>query len=318
MPRFLTTIDTDKPTLYSLSSMHTTQLQNAREILDGLSVGDAIGEALSYRFYEARQCIEDLEDSGASLCYTDDTEMACAIYDSLSQLKSIDEDHLAWLFAKRYKKDPDRGYGKMARKILQDISVGVPWRESSSRAFGGGSFGNGAAMRVAPLGGYFFDDMDKLTIIARRSARVTHFHEEGIAGAIAVAVASAAASQCRGMPVDKVREFVSELVVDHTPQGRTASNINHALNMGFSVDPIKVARDVGNGSEISSQDTVPFCIWNACRSLENYREALLSTIEVGGDCDTNCAIVGGIVSAHTGIQGIPPKWLELREPISTA
>ena len=76
-----------------------------------------------------------------------------------------------------------------------------------------------------------------------------------------------------------------------------------------------MARDVGNGSEISAQDTVPFCIWNAARMIDDYEEAILSTIEVGGDCDTNCAIVDGIVAAYLGQSAIPEKWKELHEPL---
>ena len=99
------------------------------------------------------------------------------------------------------------------------------------------------------------------------------------------------------------------------PEGRTRSNFLHAISRGFDTAPQSVARDVGNGSEISAQDTVPFCIWNAIRMIDNYEEAILSTIEAGGDCDTNCAIVGGIVSAYLGQAGIPEKWKELREPL---
>lgn len=54
-----------------------------------------------------------------------------------------------------------------------------------------GSMGNGAAMRVAPIGAYFADDLDKVLSHARASAEVTHGHREGIAGAMATAVASA-------------------------------------------------------------------------------------------------------------------------------
>ena len=73
------------------------------------------------------------------------------------------------------------------------------------RLFGGeGSFGNGAAMRVAPLGAYFADELDAVVEQASFSAEVTHSHPEGIAGAIAVAVAAAlclaSARQCPAVP----------------------------------------------------------------------------------------------------------------------
>ncbi len=82
------------------------------------------------------------------------------------------------------------------------------------------------------------------------------------------------------------------------------------LVKGFlDVDALDVAREVGNDAEISAQDTVPFCIWSACQTLGDFRESILRTIEVGGDCDTNCAIVGGIVTGYAGLESIPSDWL---------
>lgn len=298
--------------------MHTAnailRLARARESLEGLSVGDAIGESLSYQSYRCRELCDFSAFRPGTLRFTDDTEMALAIFDTLKRLGSIDEEVLAWAYTSRYRKDPDRGYGKMARHILQQISNGSPWREVSKNAFGGGSFGNGAAMRVAPLGAYFSDDLAVVVAMATKSAHVTHFHPEGIAGAIAVAVASAVASQHRGMSSDVTAEAIWDAVLEFTPESKVRNRLT--LSRGFSgLAPIEVAREVGNGSEISAQDTVPFCIWSACRNLSCYQESLLSTIEVGGDCDTNCAIVGGIVSAFCGIDGIPKVWHSVREPL---
>ncbi|MGD1978101.1 MAG: ADP-ribosylglycohydrolase family protein [Akkermansiaceae bacterium] len=274
---------------------HAERLASARESLEGLSVGDAIGEALSYRFYEARENCDFSAFRDGTVRYTDDTEMAIAIVETLSSTRTIEEDLLAWAFGSRFRRDPDRGYGKMARRILTEISAGTPWEEVSKNAFGGGSFGNGAAMRVAPLGAYFADEIQSIPEIATRSARVTHYHPEGIAGAIAVAVATAAALGARSMTPSKAADSVWNATIDLTPESSVRRKMIHAKSMGF-ISNIEAARELGNGAEISAQDTVPFCIWNACRCLGEYHEAILSTIEVGGDCDTNSAIVGGIVS----------------------
>lgn len=290
------------------------RLTRARECLEGLSVGDAVGESLSYQSYRCRELTDFSAFRQGTLRYTDDTEMALAIYETLERLGGIDEDVLAWAYSTRYRNAPDRGYGKMARHILQQMCNGSPWRDVSKNAFGGGSFGNGAAMRVAPIGAYFSDDLVVVPAMATKSAHVTHFHPEGIAGAIAVAVAAAVASNHRGEPSDVAAKAIWEAVMDYTPESKV--RIRLALSHGFSgVAAMEVAREVGNGSEISAQDTVPFCIWSACNSLACYEEAILTTLEVGGDCDTNCAIVGGIVSAFSGLDGIPVDWLKAREPL---
>ena len=76
-----------------------------------------------------------------------------------------------------------------------------------------------------------------------------------------------------------------------------------------------MAGQVGNGSKVSAQDTVPFALWCAARHLDDYAGAMWSTLSVGGDIDTNCAIVGGIVSLAVGREGIPSDWLWFREAL---
>ena len=62
-------------------------------------------------------------------------------------------------------------------------------------------------------------------------------------------------------------------------------------------------------------DTVPFCLWAAAAYLDNYPQAIWATVRVGGDIDTNAAIVGGIVALSAGEAGIPAEWLRSREEL---
>jgi ADP-ribosylglycohydrolase len=76
-------------------------------------------------------------------------------------------------------------------ELLPQLRAGHPWHAAAAALFGGqGLFGNGAAMRVAPLGACFADDLGLVVECAARSAEVTHAHPEAIAGTVAVAVAS--------------------------------------------------------------------------------------------------------------------------------
>ncbi len=83
----------------------------------------------------------------------------------------------------------------------------------------------------------------------------------------------------------------------------------------FDMAVEKVVRQLGNGSRISCQDTVPFCLWVAARYLDDYQSAMVQTIRAGGDIDTNAAIVGGIVGLAVQADGIPPDWLADREEL---
>jgi ADP-ribosylglycohydrolase len=294
---------------------HEIRLGLARETLEGLSVGDALGEALSYRHHRARELRDFSQLRAGSIRYTDDTAMALGIVECLALCRTVDEEALACIFAKNYKVDPERGYGKMSRRTLGELVAGGSWRKVSYGAFGGGSFGNGSAMRVGPLGAYFSDDLSKVATLSATSARVTHAHREGIAGAVAVGVAAAVATAGRSLPAAQVAEEIWRAVLELTPEGRTAANLKEARQMGQDAPVVNVARAVGCGFEVSCQDTVPFAIWNACRCLGDFSEALLSTIEIGGDCDTNAAIVCGIVASYVTASGISEDWRRVREAL---
>jgi len=95
--------------------------------------------------------------------------MAISIVQNLKLHGYVDQDALAKRFARRFEREPDRGYGKMTRIQLREINAGAKWRDMAANAFGGqGSMGNGGAMRVAPLGAYFADDLERCAEEARQ------------------------------------------------------------------------------------------------------------------------------------------------------
>jgi ADP-ribosylglycohydrolase len=298
---------------------HAVRIARARVALDGLSIGDAFGE----RFFGPEQYITPLlrnrELPPAPWRWTDDTAMALGVYETLERLGGIEQDALAEAFARRYTRDDRRGYGSGAHMILMGIAAGQSWRDVSLRVFsGGGSMGNGGAMRVAPVGAYFAHTPPNYADVvehARRSAEVTHAHPEGQAGAIAVAAAAAWAWHYQLVRDDSDVPKLFECVLAHTPAGRTADGIAEASRIPLSADVHVAAKAVGNGSRVTAPDTVPLCIWLAARHLDDYVEAMWQTGSAGGDIDTNCAIVGGIVAMSVTEKGLPKQWLAMREDL---
>ena len=290
------------------------RLDRALLSLYGLAIGDGIGEMMFSRPDKAHRMIMEDDLPAGPWWHTDDTEMAISLVEVLRSLGSINQDALARQFAWRYQREPDRGYGSGARRQLRMILEGADWRITSREAFGGqGSLGNGSAMRVAPVGAWFADDLDRVAVEARASAMVTHTHSEGVAGAIAVAVAAAMAWRLRGNPsADSVLEFFNE-VHKRTPVGETCRGIGRAFQIRHFQSPEAAARTLGNGLGVTCPDTVPFAIWAAAKNLRSYRDAIAATASVGGDVDTNCAIVGGIVALCSGWPGIPAEWLRQME-----
>jgi ADP-ribosylglycohydrolase len=290
----------------------STRLGYAEDSLAGLSVGDALGE----QFFQYGRRYSDLLAGNLPppvWMWTDDTEMACSVFWMLRTAGEIDQDRLASAFAERC--HPDRGYGVGAFTVLRLIREGTPWRLASADAFGGaGSYGNGAAMRAAPLGAYFPDSPERAARQAVAAAEVTHAHPEGVAGAVAVAVAASLAAGARmagrtpaaGVFLDSVRAWV--------PRGRVRAALSRARRM-LRAAPEEAAGILGNGEHVTAQDTVPYTVWVAARFLADYPAAVRACVQVGGDIDTTSAIVGGIVAAHTGMVGIPADWLTAREPL---
>lgn len=240
--------------------------------------------------------------------------MALGIVEVLERHGQIEQDDLSRVFGRAYDNDPDRGYGPAQHELLRDFHRGHDWRSRSLELFNGaGSFGNGGAMRAAPVGAYFADDLSRVADEARKSAEVTHAHPDGIAGAIAVAVTAAWAWRWNkaGRTADRGELF--KTVLEATPRGATRERIELASTFSLDDWEFDVANTLGDGSDVTSCDTVPFCLWVAARHLDNFSEALWTAIRVHGDIDTNCAIIGGIVALSHGESGIPTQWRTSRE-----
>jgi ADP-ribosylglycohydrolase len=290
----------------------STRLGYAADSLAGLSVGDALGA----QYFMVGRKVEDLLADVVPdpvWEWTDDTEMACSVFWMLAEAGSIDQNRLAMAFADRC--EPNRGYGLGAFTILKDIRQGVPWQAAAAEVFGGqGSMGNGAAMRVSPVGAYFPDDLRRVVREAAASAQVTHAHAEGVAGAIAVAVAAGAAVAARLAGTRPKPGPFLDTVLESTPDSQVRRGIVRARKM-LHLPVEEVAYELGNGRLVTAQDTVPMTLWVAARRISDYPQAIKECVRAGGDIDTTCAITGGIVAAHTGVAGIPEHWLAAREPL---
>jgi ADP-ribosylglycohydrolase len=307
------------PSTFTVVPGDESPLGRARLALEGLSVGDAFGERFFGDPALALSRVARREIPRSPWFWTDDTAMALSIFEILRERGAIDEDLLARRFAERYARDPVRGYGGTAHTILSEIAQGAPWQAVAREAFGGqGSMGNGGAMRAAPVGAYFADDLDRVVIGARASAAPTHAHPDGQSGAIAVAVATALAWQGRreSWHSDRAESFL-RAIAELTPAGPTQDGLRKAAALPTSSSVGKAVAALGNGSRVISSDTVPFALWCAAHHLDDFQEALWTTVSGLGDRDTTCAIVGGIVAARTGYDGIPASFVSAREPLDS-
>lgn len=288
------------------------RIKYAKRALDGIALGDCFGQSFFVPDEIASERIKKREILNESWHFTDDTVMAIGIYHILKKYGKIDQDALASIFAKNYALDWHRGYGGTAHSILRSIGEGQNWRDAASEAFDGmGSMGNGGAMRVAPIGAYFADDLDKVLYYARASAEVTHAHMEGIVGAMAVAIASALILNKKlGRYFGEGETFLRD-VADQLPESDTKYKILSAVSIKKESSIDFVVSILGNGIKLTAQDTVPFCLWCVAYFYISVEEALWMAVSALGDRDTICAIVGGMVSLFA--DELPQQWLRYME-----
>jgi ADP-ribosylglycohydrolase len=287
-------------------------IERARISLEGLSVGDAFGEQLLHAGPASRAIAVEHRAApyGRVWKWTDDTAMAVSIVEELEAHGAIDAKRLAARFARRYDLDSGRGYGSGAHRVLEMLHAGLPHETAARLLFDGqGSCGNGGGMRSAPIGAYFADDLASMIEHAKSSAAPTHAHPDGVAGAIAIATASAVVFAGERDPYAIVAAAAA-----HTPPGATHEGLVRARDL-IGADRFVVARALGNGSRVLASDTVPFAVWCAATHLDDFAGALWVCVEVGGDIDTTCAMVGGIIVGAVGLAGIPAEWRATREPL---
>lgn len=288
-------------------------LEAAFTSLIGLSLGDAFGETFFGKESEILKRLQQQQVQLSKWEFTDDTVMGIAVYKQLAKNGAIIQDELAAEFARNYQLDINRGYGGTAHYILRTIAQGESWQAVSQGVFDGmGSMGNGAAMRAGPIGAYFGEDIDAVITQARLSAEVTHANEEGICGAIAVALMANFASWHKN---EITAADCFEYVLNYLPASDTKAKIAKAATLSSTCDVRTATAILGNGTKLTAQDTVPFALWCAAHQRADFEAAMWRAVNGLGDRDTICAIVGSIVSLSAPADTVPPQWLQQVEPV---
>ncbi|MGW2250507.1 ADP-ribosylglycohydrolase family protein [Kitasatospora sp. NPDC001660] len=284
--------------------------------LHGLALGDAFGDRwFSVPLDEAPAALAARLPRPAPWHWTDDTAMTLVLVRHLTTCGEVQQDALAQEFAAEYAREYGRKYGPSMHRVLRAIGRGEDWRTVTSGQFGGqGSYGNGAAMRVAPLGAWFADDLDEAARQAELQALTTHFHPEAVAGAVAVALAAALAALSRGQNPPSRGDLLAE-VAGRLPASDVRSGLRVAARLPEHTSVRHAANVLGSGAQLSAPDTVPFALWSAAGHLDSLPDTIWQTLEGWGDKDTTCAIAAGVVAARTGLAHVPATWLAAREDL---
>ena len=269
--------------------------------LIGSAVGDALGApAEGYSMEQVRSLYTE-ETGWAMVCdrYTDDTEMMIGVAESLIRNKGFNGADMARTFIQNY--DATRGYGPGSKEALERIRSGESWEEASKKVFAGeGSYGNGAAMRIAPVGLLYYDNTDALREVAYKSSHITHSHELGKEGAALQAFAIALA--VRGQKEDMLlglKEFVQNEVYEDKIRRIELLRDKDATKQ-------EIIAELGNGE--AAFNSVPTAVYSFLR-FDSFADSVIYAVSLGGDTDTIGAMTGAISGAYYGYDAIPNEWI---------
>jgi poly(ADP-ribose) glycohydrolase ARH3 len=303
----------------------------------GLFCGDALGMPYEDRPPDAIPERLEMEDARRGRgTYSDDTQMAIAVAESLLRCDAIDEADLAATIVEAF--DPGRGYGPTTTLVVER------WRAAGGPTPDGGdprALTNGAAMRVAPVGLRFAFDPERCAEEACRQARLTHAHPLATDGAVAVAAAVAAA--VRGE--DHLLAAIAPVETKELRRrlARAAEMVREGRRRAGGTEvPVREGRRRAGGTEVSGEgrrearegreawppaepgavaatlgatfnahESVPAALLAAC--APTFEEALTFAVRCGGDTDTVAAMAGAVAGARHGVEAIPRRWLEALE-----
>lgn len=271
----------------------------------GSALGDAIGE-LAFRYREKNHLLTVVERT-EKLTYTDDTAMAIGLAESILQKRGIDQQHLGDTFCRNFYQEPWRGYASGPPTIFSLVrSFGLSYVEAARSLFGGtGSMGNGAAMRIVPVG-LFFHHSENLYEMACASAQVTHAHPVGMDGAAIQAWAIANVVEMDPKKEFPLESFIKGLIsFSRTEQIRSKmKQVGELILSGVSP---KIALNC-LGRSVAVDESLPFAIFSFLRYPKSFEDCLFCAILNEGDCDTLGAMACAISGAYLGIQAIPSSW----------
>jgi poly(ADP-ribose) glycohydrolase ARH3 len=273
----------------------------------GLALGDALGAPHEGGLVERLLWRLIGRTSHGEMRWTDDTQVALDLAESLAEKGMVDADDLARRFAASYRWS--RGYGPGMARLLKRISRGADWRAANRQVFRDGSFGNGGAMRAPVIGAFYARRTKELPQAARLSALVTHAHPLGTEGAVLIAAATASAL---GGATPRHMLWAAAATCSLEPYVTKLALAERWLAGGDQPAPKEVARRLGNG--IVASESCVTALYVAARFREQPFLAMHEYIVgLGGDVDTLGAMAGALWGAANGAHRLPVEPLSRLE-----
>lgn len=279
----------------------------------GVAVGDALGqpieafppERLREKFGEIRDFIPGDPrlpmplDAGQ---WTDDTQMTLDILRSILRCGRVDPEDIAREFVADHETQGIRFSGFAVTYALKRLRRGIPWDRSGLSDEK--SQGNGAAMRIAPIGLFDCQHWERLKEDVRLASIMTHCHPEAVAGATAVAyLVARVATETLDLKI-----AIAD-TVDFIGECQVAENLCRAEELlAQGVEAESALRTLGTtGWVVHTVAAAAFCF---LKTPDDFERSVINAVMGGNDADTTAAITGAISGAYNGEAAIPARWRE--------
>lgn len=277
--------------------MDTKTLDRLRGVAVGAAVGDALGMPLEFLPpTPLNQLVREMQASRlAAGNFTDDTEMALAVAESLLQQKPLDPVDLSQRFVEWYRRRPS-DIGLYTSMVLQGVDHGLPWEEAAQRAqeSNPNNAANGSVMRCWPVAIAWWDNRLHLAADSELQSRVTHMNNECISASVFVNV------------------LISELVHGTAPAQAVANTLD-AVAMPDEERAVIEAAPKRRREALRNtgwvRHTLESVVWGLL-TTDNFEEALVQVVNLGMDADTSGSVMGAIAGAAYGLDAIPARWTE--------
>ena len=277
---------------------------------EGVLLGTFVADALGARWEGAGAVTMDQARSrlarsleAAELRYTDDTQLTLALAEHLCGHPDVDQAELVATFLDHF--EDWRGYARGMHGIVAAWRQGMAPDDAARSVFPEGSFGNGAAMRVAPVGAVHAGDLTRAADAATRQARLTHAHPVGVDAAVVQARAVAAAGATGQFGLAELGAAADGCATDDL-RDRLRVAAKEAAAWGPSSDPRQIA--VAIGTDVRASHSVAAALWTAVVA-DDVEGAVVLALALGGDVDTIAAMGCAVLGAALGGGAIPDAWI---------
>lgn len=301
-----------------------------RACLLGGSIGDAMGYAVEFmslgkikEHYGVRGIRDLTINPTGKAIISDDTQMMLftaegilnAWRDSINPAHAIWESYLRWYSTQGYPIDERLKKGSLiglpelqkqrapGNTCLQALATGQMGNRNTVL---NNSKGNGAVMRVAPVGLVYVKDSYKAFRVGCESAMITHSHPAGYlsAGALAAILSEILSGASIRDSVIKAREILSS----YGNSEETKDAMEKAVRLiDFNVEPQEALKLLGPGW--IAEEALAIGIYCSLKYSEDFKEGLLCSVNHSGDSDSTGMITGNILGAYLGCDCIPFDWL---------